>query len=454
MTRRRPTALWLSALSLLAAAGGAALFSFWLAGGFQSAPAALVVVKAPATAASLKAEPLPVWTMRGGTQSTLEMVRRLRTAAAPELRAAFLSTRDHALRCAITARWAALDAPGCFQTLCGALDRTPADTGLVWGAMPVLFQQWAVVDPAAARAALREREDLRKFSLGPFTQTCAQLGGEAWTGLLDDPAFQMIMPPVSHQPRIGLDPLTPEKAMQTAAETVQRGRYGMLFQDMVWQAATGGDPQRALAEWRKLPVSQRQYFTNKVLAGLMEQDPAAGAAFMAELPPRERQMNAGTYAALLAKTDAPGAWTWLMEQPGQTRAESAHDWGGSVPPQEGVSVLAAAEPSPARDAAGAALASRWMENEPAAAAAWLMAVDDPAMKRRAWREAAATWAAKAPEQAVAAFLAPGAPPLSPDNVQEVTRALATTQPELARTFAAGLPPRLSATAQKVLGGGQ
>ena len=68
----------------------------------------------------------------------------------------------------------------------------------------------------------------------------------------------------------------------------------------------------------------------------------------------------------------------------------------------------------------------------------------------AWRGAAGAWVEEAPEQAVAAFLSPGAPPLKPDQVRGIAKQLAITEPELARTFAEGLPPFLAAAAREEL----
>ena len=166
--------------------------------------------------------------------------------------------------------------------------------------------------------------------------------------------------------------------------------------------------------------------------------------------PAEREMVTGSYAAGLAKKNPQAAWEWLAQNPGSRPAFSASAWGNAVDPSVGAKILDAAAPSASRDAAGSALASQWMQTDAAAASAWLLSLEDPAMKRAAWRGAAGAWVEEAPEQAVAAFLSPGAPPLKPDQVRGIAKQLAITEPELARTFAEGLPPFLAAAAREEL----
>ena len=78
------------------------------------------------------------------------------------------------------------------------------------------------------------------------------------------------------------------------------------------------------------------------------------------------------------------------------------------------------------------------------------AIDDPGMKQRVWQDAAETWIQSAPEQAVEAFIAPGAPAMSEGLVKSLAQQLVRTQPELADKFAAGLPPNLATAARSAM----
>lgn len=205
-----------------------------------------------------------------------------------------------------------------------------------------------------------------------------------------------------------------------------------------------------MAQWNRLPADLRRNFTGKIARSLAEADPAAGARFLAGLPASERQAAAVSFTAAWAKQDAAAAWSWLNQNVNGRRSDTAESWAEAVAPDEGARVLATAAPSRARDAAGGALASDWMQRDPAAAAAWLLSLDDPGLKRSAWTRAAPGWASQNPEQAVAALTAPGAPPFSADTATEVTRTLLRTRPDLARTFADSLPPHLAAQAQALL----
>ena len=449
MSRPAARPLRQAAIMLALAAASTAL-TFWLAGGFQAAAPAITTPSVPVERSTPKANPPPAFAIASGPQGTLAFVQSLRHASAAELRAAFLSTRDYAARCAITARWAALDPSGCFATVNAAIKAAPADIGLFWGVMPLVFEQWAHVDHAAARDALAGMDVAKDSTLAAFVETCALQGGAAWAALLDDPRFAMANPPIAGRPRLDSGPISPGEAMRSLNAAIRCGRYGMYWLSALRYGAKGGEVQDSISAWKELPPVLRSGFTAEIVRGLLDQNPEQATIFMAGLPVDEREKASAGYAAALAKKDAAASWSWLSQNAQGQRTTAASSWGTTVAPEDGVRVLDGALPSRARDAAGAALAKQWLRAAPAEAAAWMTGLTDPNMKRRVWQEAVATWVQQAPEQAVAAFTAPGAPPLRQKDAQVIARSLAAGNPALLLAFAAGLSPNLQAAVQEFL----
>ena len=443
--------LFKQAGAMLALATLSALLVFWLSGGFQSSQAAKSRVPGLASRHPVSGlEAHRTWAITSGSQGTLAFIRRIRSASPAELRAAFLSTRDYPLRCAITARWAAIDPAGCFETVRAAQKAAYGDIGLFFGVVPILFAQWARVDHAAAREALSGIREGRDRALAGFVDSCAEQGGEAWAALLDDPGFTMANPPAANFPRLSAEPLSLSQAMRNFSEAIHRGRYSLAMLGSLRYGAKGGDVDAAQAAWKQLPAGLRSSYTDGIIRSLMEKEPEQAAAFVAGLAPAERESASGTYAGTWAKKDPAASWDWLMQNVQGQRTSAASSWGSAVTPAEGARVLATAPSSRARDTAGVAFATEWLRTSPAEAATWMANIDDPDMKRKVWQETASVWVTSAPEQAVAAFIAAGAPPLSESRVKDVAGQLARSQPDLAKTFADGLPPRLAEAARSVL----
>ena len=448
MNRHAPSVR--QAAQMLALAAASAALTYWLAGGFQTAEPAKAAPPLAAERPAPKARPRPDFAITSGPRGTLAFLQSLRHASAAELRAAFFSTRDFAARCAITARWAALDPSGCFATVNAAIQAASSDIGLYWGVMPLLFEQWARTDHAAARDALAGMDMAKDSALAAFLDTCALQGGAAWAALLDDPRFAMANAPIASRPRLSAEPVSPGEAMRSLNAAIRRGRYGMYWLSALRSGAKGGDVHESMAAWKDLPPVLRGGYTEELVRGLMEQNPEQATAFMAGLPRDEQEKASQGYASTWAKKDAAASWSWLSQNVQGQRTDAAAAWGTAVSPTEGVRVLDAAPPSRARDTAGVMLARQWLRAAPAEAAAWMTGLTDPNMKRRVWQEAAVTWAQTAPEQAAVALTAPGAPALRREDATAIARSLAASNPALLPAFAAGLRPSLQTAVQEFL----
>lgn len=426
-----------------------AMFSYWLAGGFHHR-SQKVAPRVPAASVRPSAPKPPLaYSITSGPRGLLSFIQRLRGAGAEELRTAFFATRDYPLRCAITARWAAVDPAGCFDALSRANKAVPSDFGIFFGMVPLLFDQWAKVDPAAARDAACKAGDLSEFAFAGLIDGCAKTGGETWSALLKDPRFAMSSAPAMGRPRLPGDPVSLLSAMSVAQTAINNGRFAMVDQGTMLRSE-GGDIKEAMAAWNQLPAGARRSFTPAIVRELMVQNPKEAAAFVSSLSVSDREAAADDYVSLWAKKEGSASWDWLMQNVQGQRISAAQSWGSSVPPAEGASVLASAPPSRARDMAGVTLAKEWLRTSPAEAGAWIMAIDDPGMKRRIWQSAAETWVQHAPEQAVSAFTAPGAPAMSDSLVKDIAGQLARTRPALAEKFAAGLSPHLAEAARSAM----
>lgn len=429
-------AFWLHGILILIAGGGAYLLRPVLEPALVRQHAEAVGERAPAAAET--APPLPLPESSAGLPDFLVA---LRSAGPAQLRTAFLSTREPALREAITIRWGAVDPAGCWRFLEECSEQRPLDHAPWWNCMPLLIEQWVKSDPRAAREALAQRRPTESNALAALLRATAREGGKAWQELLEDPRFLTAKPPMSDAPVLPAEPGSYATAMDSMNEAYRQGRRGMFFtmREFV-HGGSAGEAEDILQRYQSMEPGARSWFVPEVAGALAGRDPQQAVEFADSLVPHERARAAQSIAGGWARKEPQAAWDWLSTRlPGSGHA-AAESWARSVVPAEGAAVMTNQPPSPLRDTAIAKLSDRWMESDASAAAAWITSLTDPDTRRTAIRSIARDWARKAPRDALEGLTAADAPTLSAEDYRSVANTLKREDPALAGEFIRRLPP--------------
>lgn len=389
------------------------------------------------------------------SSSAVEFLAAVRTAGAGALRQAWLENPDRARRQAVIARWAALDPRDCWQFLCSQAEGRAFDPVLTSLSFPLLFDIWTRSDPASARDALMKQTHGRIESgpaLAALVGASALAGGEAWSGLLRDPRFAGY----THEKWGGSGGSRSIRADKTEALQLMASKDAALslglrdFAEASGFSLTEATAGEMLQSYRALSPHARKTYGERLGFKLAAEDPAKGAAVLAEMPREERAVMANSFADAWASRDPAASWQWITEKLDTGRSSAVQSWASSAPLEEAASILRNAEPSALTDSAVRTVAGRMARDDPAKAAAWALSLTDPVSRRSAWVGAAVSWAKSAPEEAIPALTAPDAPPLTNELYREVAATLAKQSPELARDYIRRLPPERARFAEKGL----
>ncbi|MGI8603192.1 MAG: hypothetical protein ACR2OZ_09345 [Verrucomicrobiales bacterium] len=332
----------------------------------------------------------------------LAVLSLVETADPSELRRIFLAgneSDDPSSRNAAAQRWAEIDPKGFLEFL-RALPRDDVDDFTeVCG---ILFRTWAHHDPEAAMATARTISRLPGFTSARW---------EAITAILaDDPEKGFALAAKERNLWSGNqvkksvwenDPARFVKA-GSAVPPNSYGQYAFYAFQGARNDALKAWCERDLAgalDWAKqLSPENRAQFLPQVVSKLAAQDLEQARSLFESLPPsRERERVGPAIVGEWAKSDPQAALDWIEDKMTGGKGEAYGAWIQACSEKgldRAADLLGALPEGNGRDAATAALASRWGEKDLKAAVAWLETTPSSAARRRAYEQLSWRWMEK------------------------------------------------------------